>query len=297
MTIKSQPKLNSPVSGLNSVKPCRIEDIRLTEVVKYHFTIDDNPKTHTAHFSNDPSILNADPYAMDYYDSLIQVKHQVNSLCEEFMKMGIYTEKQLTAIYLKEDSSLLFSNIIHNKPIIESGILRNFELSNSYALKLSRETVELIKKYRDIVLRGKISENKTPWLLIPLHYFKCLRHIYSNIGKMDALAYYFERNQLNAQKKMTNPNTSRIQYQTEVKEILIDLLKKHNQPQSKKFNTISAAVKIIKSEFEDQYEILKRKNADQQYFHIDHLVRNIQTFQRKDAAFKAEISKFIVIKH
>lgn len=297
MTTESKPKFKSPIPGLNSVKPYRIKDIGLTEVVKYHFTIDDSPEAHTAPFNNDPGIPNADPYASDYYDSLIQIKYQVNSLCKEFMEMGIYTEKQLTAIYLKEDASLLFSNINQTKPIIESGILRNFKLSNSYALKLSRETVELIKKYRDIVLIGKISDDQLPRLLIPLHYFKCLRHIYSNIGKMDALVCYFESVQSNAQKKNTNPNTSRIQYQTEVKQILINLLEKYNQSRSIKFNTISAAVNTIKSEFEEQYEILKKKNADQQYFHIDHLIRNIQTFQRKDAAFKAKISKFIVIKH
>jgi len=298
MTTKENTKFNNPIPGISSSKPNRIEDIKLIEVARYHFEAEDISKNNNPFHNTHPAIQNADPYAMDYYDSLIQIKHHTNSLCNEFLAMGIYTEKQLNAIYLKNDSLSLFTTILNSRPIIESGVFRNFKLSHSYALKVSRETVELIKKYRDIILRGKIAGNDTTWMLMPQHYFKCLRYIYTNIGKMEALVCYFENLQIKAQQSESlPPSSNRIQYQTEVKRILIDLLAKQSFAQNKKFNTISAAVKAIKPEFESQYEILKTKNLDQQYFHIDHLVRNIQTFQRKDNEFKKAISDFIVIKH
>lgn len=283
--------------GESSPEPQRVSDINLTNVLQYDFTQSSDAQALSDGEGIFAEIKNADPYASDSYDSLLQIKHRVNSLCFEFMSFGVYTEEQLNAIYDKEDQISLLQNICTHRPVIESGVFRDFSLTSSCALRVSREALLLVDYYKELVFEGEVSFDTEKWILLPKHYLQFLRHVYTNIGKMDALAFYFEKRYTSqGDSRSHSSGSSRIDYQKKVKIILIELLEEQYLNKNIIFNTIPAALEGIKNAFEARYELLQEKNVDQQYFHINHLVRNFQSFQRRDADFKKSASKYIKLK-
>lgn len=290
-------KFKPPISSLNSPSPRAVEDIRLSNI--FEFAAEDVEPDCVDIESTKISIKNADPYAEDPYDRFIQIKHQTNSLCVELMRLDVYTEGQLRAPFQKEDQIALFERICTARPIIESGILRSFKATDNYALQISRETVLLASLYKELIFCGKMPSSSEGQILLSRKYFQFLRHIYQNIGRMDALVYFFE---LEAARDLSRDNyknpsqSSRVDYQAEVKEIVLKLLEKHFLKRDNKFNTMSSAMKEIEADFVISYDELQSSTKyarKQQFFDIESLLRKFREWVREDANFKKSASEFI----
>ncbi|MGF6212640.1 hypothetical protein [Comamonas sp. 4034] len=294
-------KFCDPLPERTSLQRANVGSLLIEEVFQYMVVPPCGESVPVAQSDSFSEIKNVDPYAEDPYDQLVQVKHQFNSLCIEFMQFNVFTSKELNAIVQKEDRVAVLQEILTTRPVVESGIFRSFSFSKGYALRLSRETLLLIGGYREVILEGRLPPNKQVWLIFTKKNFSILRKIYTNIGKMHALVKYFEGIQIasdfNSKKPVKHDKTM---YLGEVKEILLDLLEAQSKNQEKKFNTIRAALEGVQDEFSSRYENLKATReyeSDQLYFDVQHLVRRVQTWQRDDAVFKKAASKYINLKH
>lgn len=291
-------RIEKPIPGLTSTQPIRINDITLVNVVGYQNNqASDIQEKYLANLNSCPS---ANPYADDPYDSLVRIKHQVNNLCSELVESGAFTEKDLKIIFTKNDLNAILMKAGDHHPIIESGILREFKFTKAYALRVSRETIHLIRNIRSFIAEGQIPNEKQKYLLLPKTYFNHLRYIYTNIGKMHALAHYFDDlKNSKATVKNSSSKSGRTDYQVKVKQKILELLEEKYLIQGKKFTTINSAANEIKHLFEIFYENLKISSEydyQQQFFQIDSLTRNFQKWLREDAEFKAAASKYINLK-
>ncbi|MDH5858818.1 hypothetical protein [Lampropedia aestuarii] len=286
-----------PISGDSSPKPLKVTDIELTNVILYHFEqLKIHPKIEIAD-DPFPNIKKADKYARDSYDSLLQIKNQTNSLCYELIELGIYTEEQLKKQLTIPENSSLFERITTSRPTIERGIFRSFEFTKKYALKISRENIFIVGSLRDFIFEGNIPLSSDRYIFLTKKYFQLLRHTHENIGRMDALVFYFENNYTSKKsKKQGNKKNGNIEYQKDAKKIFLEMLKKQYDSQNKKFTTIASATKKTQKDFNREYEklkITKKYESIQNFFDIKNFTRNITTWLRTDADFKESASKFI----
>ncbi|MDR2333590.1 MAG: hypothetical protein LBE61_08915 [Burkholderiaceae bacterium] len=307
-----------PIESLVSPLPDRLGKISLDSVIEYcaeSTEIDIADAT-----SRSDNIKNADPYASDPYDRLIKIKHQVNSLCIELMELQVFTERELNVFFTENDRIALVDRIRTSQFLLESGVLRDFSFTKSYAVRLCREMLELVRYYRKCFYRGYFSlgdarhnagdDNKgegnshqekkrgNGWILLVDDYFMLLRYIYTNIGKMHALVHYFEQNQIKTEPAGHGSKTpDRFEYQKEVKEIILNLLGERYAIRGEKFKTISSAVKEVKNDFLPCYLLMQKSNVDQQYFDIEHLDRNFKKYLKIDVDYRNSVSQFINLKN
>lgn len=290
-------KFKSPIESLNSPPPQSIGDVKLDNVYEFAAEILEVPDVDVR--TSGGFIKNADPYASDPYDRFVQIKHQTNSLCLELMGLGVYTESQLNAIYQREDQIALFKRICTPRPVDEFGVWKSFRATDAYALQISRETVLLARSYKEAIYLGKLPSSSGLKVLISSTYFQFLRHIYKNIGKMQALVYFFEVESAREVSKSKNnniPKTSRVDYREDVKRVVLELLREHSLSRGAKFNTMSSAVKEIEADFVISYDELQSSTKyarKQQFFEIERLVNKFREWVREDAEFKKSASEFI----
>ncbi|MPM30029.1 hypothetical protein SDC9_76571 [bioreactor metagenome] len=289
-------KFKSPIESLDSPVPKLIGNVTLNNVYEFAAEILEVPDVDIK--TSGEFIKNADPYASDPYDRFVQIKHQTNSLCRELMALGVYTEDQLNATYRREDQMSLFERICTLRPVDECGVWKSFRANDAYALQISRETVLLVGLYKEtIYLEGSPSSLESK-VILSNKYFQFLRHIYKNIGKMQALVYFFEIEAAREASKSNNniPKTGRVDYKEDVKMVVLELLREHSLSRGAKFNTMSSAMKEIETDFVVSYDELQGSTKyarKQQFFDIESLVRKFREWVREDADFKKSASEFI----
>ncbi|WP_182343989.1 hypothetical protein [Comamonas koreensis] len=314
-----------PIESLVSPRPDVIGKATLDPVVEYCAEIEE--VNHTDVSSHGDNIKNADPYASDPYDKLIKIKHQVNSLCIELMELQVFTEKELNVFFSEDDRMALIERIRTSQFLLESGVFRDFCLTKSYAVRICREMLELIRYYRKCFYRAyftlgdslngvedektkeekeaekkeddkKQKKKKKIWFICEEDYFVLLRYMYINIGKMHALAHYFEQNKIKAETvERKSKKSERLYYKAEVKEVLLELLAEKYEHRGERFKTISSAIREVKNDFQIRYHLMQESNVDQQYFDIEHIDRNFKKYLKSDDAYRNAVSQFINLKH
>lgn len=289
-------KFKPAITSLSSPAAISIDDITLSDV--FELGADNKQAACVDHKSTEKTIKNADPYASDPYDRLVQIKHQTNSLCLEFMELGVYTENQLNATYRKEDQIALFERICTSRPVDEFGVWKSFRTTDAYALQISRETVLLADLYKQAIFIGKLPSSSEWKILLSIKHFQFLRHIYKNIGKMQALVYFFEIEAAREVSVSNNniPRTGRVEYKEDVKIAVLELLREHSLSRGAKFNTMSSAMKEIETDFVIFYDELQsstRYARKQPFFDSENLLRKFREWVREDADFKKSASEFI----
>lgn len=242
-------------------------------------------------------IKNANPYAGNPYDRVVQAKYIFNDICAAMIEIGVYSPKELETIYTKENLKNLITKITTEPAFADLGVYSDFTLSKICALNISRETKKLIETSQAEIQRRRISKGSPCYLIFLESHFYILRHIYINLGKLRALFAYFEKNA----KPRKNTDASRttsssVEYLSDVKKILLDLLREQANSHGKKFKTIPKGIDKIHADFSKEYEALQtstKYKTTQKFFKIENLADNIRKWGRNDRVFAEALFDFI----
>ncbi len=280
-------------------KPCEIKNInakkKFMKNIEHHIiTIKEiTPKTRPADasgiFQAFAHIRSANPYDGRPHDKIIQVKHIFEDIANGLIDLGVFSKKALHTIVTKEKTLKIIEELVGMPSISELGVLRSFYFSRSCALKISQETKNLIEVYPIKIMDIRGIEGGGEFCALQKIDLLILRRIYINLGKLQALYFYFEGKRQEEGGKKTAVGQD---YLPEVKQILLDLLKK----QAKTYKTVPKAIAGIEGEFREKYDHLQSSlnyKTHQKFFDADNLTRNINNWKRADPEFRMDLSEYI----
>lgn len=239
----------------------------------------------------------ADPYSNDPYDRVVQARHVLQTICNELIELGVYSQRELNVVFTEEARNAIIERVTIHPALADTGIYNDFDFSKQCALRISKETKKLVETFQPDILECSVNNIRRSSFVFLNHHFYTLRHVYINLGKLHALLIYFNKEHhpsKDASKSGMRPSSN--QYIPETKEILLILLRDQAKIRNGKFKTIPAATKSIAIEFEKQYETLQGKSkykTSQNFFAMDNLVANIRRWTRTDPAFKEALFEFI----
>lgn len=137
-------------------------------------------------------IGSANPYDGNPHDAIIQVKHIFEDVVNELIDLGVFSRKKLNTIVTKEKTLKIIEELVRIPAISELGVLRSFYFSMSCALKISQETKNLIEVYPIKIMDIRGIEAGKEFCALQKIDLLILRRIYINLGKLQALYFYFE---------------------------------------------------------------------------------------------------------